>query len=73
MKARHSVLIHLAASSLGHAAIKICEAIGAEIYATVDNEEEARYLADEYGVARDRIYQVKDDLYAVQLVADTQG
>lgn len=73
LTARHSVLIHLAASSLGHAALDICKAVGAEIYATVDDEEEAHFLTDTYGIASSRIYQVKDDLYAARLIDDTQG
>jgi NADPH:quinone reductase-like Zn-dependent oxidoreductase len=73
LTARQSVLIHLAASSLSHAAIAICKAVGAEIYATVDNEEEAAYLTDTYGIANSRIYQAKDDLFAAHLIDDTQG
>ena len=70
---RQSVLIHLAANCLGHAAIQICRAVGAEVYATIENEKEAQYLIDQYGLQPDRVYRADDEFYAAQLIQDTRG
>lgn len=68
-----SILIHLAVSCLGHAAIQICAAVGVEVYATVENEEEGQYLVDQYGFQTDHIYRANDEFYAGQLIHDTEG
>ena len=44
MKAGERVLVHTAAGGVGLAAVKICQAMGAEIYATAGSDEKREYL-----------------------------
>lgn len=73
LRERQSVLIHLAASCLGHAAIQICRTVGAKVYATVEDEEEAQYLIEQYGFQTDHVHRAVDESYAAQLIQDTEG
>ncbi|ORY08585.1 hypothetical protein BCR34DRAFT_603445 [Clohesyomyces aquaticus] len=45
-----SVLIHSGAGGLGQAAIQLAQAIGAEIFTTVGNQEKRQLLEDLYGI-----------------------
>ena len=72
LKDCHSVLIHLAASSLGLAAIQVARMIGAEIFATAESEEEVEYLVD-CGLSSHHIFQADDKSYAAELIGRTKG
>ncbi|GKZ50416.1 hypothetical protein AbraIFM66951_003552 [Aspergillus brasiliensis] len=51
-----TVLIHSACGGVGLASIQICQAIGAEIFATVGSQEKRRHLVEEYNIAEDHIF-----------------
>ncbi|RDA88225.1 hypothetical protein CP532_0333 [Ophiocordyceps camponoti-leonardi (nom. inval.)] len=61
---KQSVLIHSACGGVGLAAIQVCQMLGAEIYATVGNEEKIQFLTDNYGLSRDRIFDSRSTSFA---------
>lgn len=75
-RVRHgqSVLIQAAASDVGQAAIMLAKNfLGAEIYATVDSQEEHDLLTREYGIANERIFSSDDVSFAQDIQAATDG
>ena len=68
-----SLLIHAAAGGIGNAAIQIARWIGADIYCTVGSEEKAKFLVDELGIPRDRIFHSRDTSFYDDLMAATDG
>ncbi|KAJ5997672.1 beta-ketoacyl synthase domain-containing protein [Penicillium canescens] len=69
----HRVLIHSATGGLGQASIQICHNIGAEIYATVGNDEKRKFLVDRYGIPEDRIFSSRSTDFASELMHATHG
>ena len=55
-----SVLIHAAAGSVGQAAISIAQMIGADVYATVGNEEKKMLILNKYKLGSDHIFSSRD-------------
>nr|ALQ32761.1 putative polyketide synthase [Fusarium aywerte] len=68
-----SVLIHSAAGGVGLAAVQLATMAGAEIYATVGNEDKARYLVDNFGLSRNRIFNSRDASFVEGLMRETNG
>ncbi|KAI8241966.1 hypothetical protein K4K55_011505 [Colletotrichum sp. SAR 10_96] len=66
-----SVLIHSAAGGVGLAAMQLAIMAGAEIYATVGNEDKARYLVDTFGLPRNRIFSSRDASFVDGLMKET--
>lgn len=67
------VLIHSAAGGLGIACIQLCQFIGAEIYATVGNDEKRTYLINAFGIQSSKIFTSRSTLFAAQLMEATNG
>ncbi|PFH62884.1 hypothetical protein XA68_11440 [Ophiocordyceps unilateralis] len=68
-----SVLIHSAAGGVGQAAINICQMLGAEIYTTVGSESKIKYLIDNHGIPRERIFNSRHASFLDDLMQTTQG
>ena len=68
-----SLLIHAAAGGVGIAAIQTARWIGADIYCTVGSEEKTKFLVDELGIPRDRIFYSRDTSFYDDLMAATNG
>lgn len=68
-----SVLIHSAASDLGIAAMHISTLIGAEIYATVDSQDELDVLIRNFGLPRHRIFAFRDRYSDTSILQATNG
>ncbi|KAL2821422.1 hypothetical protein BDW59DRAFT_164156 [Aspergillus cavernicola] len=68
-----SVLIHAACGGVGLAAIQVCQMIGAEIYATVGNEEKRVYLREKVGISGDHIFSSRNDSFLSGLMHQTKG
>ncbi|KAL2843596.1 acyl transferase domain-containing protein [Aspergillus pseudodeflectus] len=68
-----TVLIHSACGGVGLAAIRICRVIGAEIYATVGNEEKVQHLMETFGIPRSRIFNSRDASFYDNLMRETRG
>ncbi|KAF4976126.1 hypothetical protein FZEAL_7145 [Fusarium zealandicum] len=68
-----SVLIHSAAGGVGLAAMQLATMVGAEIYATVGNEDKARYLVDAFGLPRNHIFNSRDSSFVEGLMKETKG
>ena len=68
-----SVLIHSASGGVGLAAIQICQYLGAEIYVTVGAQHKRDFLAEHYGIRRDRMFTSRSTNFAPQLMKATNG
>lgn len=55
-----SVLIQAATGGLGMAAIRVARHLGAEVYATVGNDEKRRILTDEFGIPSSHIFNSRE-------------
>ena len=73
LEKNQSVLIHLAASGLGDAAIQICNNMDAEVFATVVTHEEIGHLRRCCGVSSDHIYLIDDEKLAEKIMKCTGG
>jgi acyl carrier protein/NADP-dependent 3-hydroxy acid dehydrogenase YdfG len=58
---------------VGICAINVAKWIGAEIYATVGSEEKASYLANEFGIPRDHIFNSRDSSFLEGVLNVTNG
>jgi NADPH:quinone reductase-like Zn-dependent oxidoreductase len=68
-----SVLIHSASGGVGLAAIELCHYLGAEIYVTVGTDAKRDFLAEHYGVSRDRMFSSRSTAFAKGLMEATNG
>ncbi|EZF22032.1 hypothetical protein H112_05022 [Trichophyton rubrum D6] len=68
-----SVLIHSACGGVGLAAIQVCKTIGAQIFATVGNEEKVEYLVNEFGIPRHRIFNSRNADFLSGIMRETGG
>jgi NADPH:quinone reductase-like Zn-dependent oxidoreductase len=66
-------LIHSACGGIGIAAINICRMIDATIYATVGNQEKAKYLVEEFGIPAEHIFGSRDSGFLPGLMRETKG
>ncbi|RDW86492.1 type I polyketide synthase [Aspergillus mulundensis] len=73
LKRGQTVLIHSAAGGVGIAAIHIARWVGAEIYVTVGSKEKVRFLVDELGVPRERIFHSRNDSFVADVMRVTNG
>ncbi|OJJ95089.1 hypothetical protein ASPACDRAFT_55425 [Aspergillus aculeatus ATCC 16872] len=73
LQAGQSVLIHSACGGVGQAAIHVCRALGAKIYATVGNEEKVQYLVDHFDLSRSNIFHSRDESFVGDLMRETNG
>ncbi|KIA75812.1 hypothetical protein HK57_00426 [Aspergillus ustus] len=68
-----SVLIHSACGGVGLASIQVCQVIGAEIYATVGNNDKVQYLTEQFNIPRERIFNSRDASFRTELLRATGG
>ncbi|KGO72702.1 Acyl transferase/acyl hydrolase/lysophospholipase [Penicillium italicum] len=69
----HRVLIHSATGGLGMASIQICQHIGAEVFATVGNQEKRNLLTEKFNIPADHIFSSRDVSFASELMRVTDG
>ncbi|KAJ3541377.1 hypothetical protein NM208_g4643 [Fusarium decemcellulare] len=67
------VLIHSAVDNINHAVIQICNSIGAQIYATVDDQQQIGHLSTSFGIPASHIFDAKDDSFVTHLKRETGG
>ncbi|KAI1131714.1 putative polyketide synthase [Nemania abortiva] len=70
-----SILIQSACGGVGLAAIEIARMVSADIYCTVGTEEKVRFLEDNYGFDRSRIFNSRDSSFlpAVMHATNNRG
>ncbi|CAI7598432.1 unnamed protein product [Penicillium palitans] len=68
-----SILIHSGAGGVGLAAIQVAQMLGAEIYTTVSSETKIDYLIETFGLARNRIFNSRNESFVQDLLRETQG
>ncbi|PWY87347.1 hypothetical protein BO94DRAFT_585895 [Aspergillus sclerotioniger CBS 115572] len=73
VEAGQSILIHQGCSGVGLAAIQLGQIIGAEIFATVGNDNQLSYLVETFGLPRDHLFLDANGLWVDGIKAQTQG
>ncbi|GBF65175.1 highly reducing polyketide synthase [Trichophyton mentagrophytes] len=73
VKEGESVLIHSACGGVGLAAIEVCKKLGAQIFATVGNEEKVEYLVNKFGIPRHRIFNSRNADFLPGIMRETGG
>ena len=68
-----TILIHAAASSIGQAALQICQHIGAALIVTVASTIERRHIMDSYAITENRIFSSKTPSYQSGVQHLTKG
>ena len=68
-----TILIHAAAGGVGQAAIRLCQWIGAEIFATVGSAEKKKYLMDTCNIPEDHIFNSRDTSFEASVKYRTSG
>ena len=68
-----SVLIHSGSGGVGLAAIDLCKYLGAEIYVTVGTDAKREFLAENYGIPKDRMFSSRSTTFAAELMRATNG
>ncbi|KAI0108554.1 putative polyketide synthase [Nemania sp. FL0031] len=68
-----SVLVLSAAGSLGIAAIRLAQHIGAEIYVTVGTDDKRDFLVDTFGIPLSHIFQSRDRSCVDDIMRETNG
>ncbi|KAL8721427.1 MAG: hypothetical protein Q9225_001902 [Loekoesia sp. 1 TL-2023] len=68
-----TVLIQSACGGVGLAAIQICQIAGAQIFATVGNDDKVQYLMDTFGIARHRIFNSRNASFLADIKRETNG
>ncbi len=73
LSAGETVLIHAAAGGVGQAAIRLCQWIGAEVFATVGSAEKKRFLMEAYSIPEDHIFNSRDTSFEASIKQKTLG
>jgi NADPH:quinone reductase-like Zn-dependent oxidoreductase len=68
-----SVLIHSACGGVGLAAVQIARMIGADIYATVGQEDKVKYLIDNFQLPRNRIFDSHSEAFVQGIMEETDN
>ncbi|KAL4990813.1 hypothetical protein BDW68DRAFT_174549 [Aspergillus falconensis] len=68
-----TVLIHSACGVVGLASIRLCQQLGAKIFATVGNEEKAQFLVENLGIPRNCIFSSRDSSFLPNIMRETSG
>ena len=71
--AGETILIHAAAGGVGQAAIRLCQWIGAEIFATVGSAEKKHLLMETYNIPEDHIFNSRDTSFEMSIKHRTSG
>ena len=73
LSAGETILIHAAAGGVGQAAIRLCQWIGAEIFATVGSAEKKEFLMGAYNIPDDHIFNSRDTSFEASIKHRTSG
>lgn len=68
-----SILIHSGCGGVGLASIQVAHLLGANIYATVSNDEKADYLVNTFNIPRHRIFNSRNTSFVDDLMRETKG
>ncbi|RJE22580.1 polyketide synthase [Aspergillus sclerotialis] len=68
-----TILVHLAASTVGQVAIRIAQKQKARIYATTASSQEKNILAEELGIPSEHIFECHNATFAADVLRVTEG
>lgn len=69
----HKVLIHAAAGAAGQMMVPICQALGAEVFATVGSREKKDFLVERLGVTTEHIFYSRNTSFVPGIMRVTKG
>lgn len=58
---------------MGIAAIQLALMVGADVFATVGNDEKVQYLMETFGLPRERIFNSRDTSFVDGIMRETHG
>lgn len=67
------ILIHSASGATGQVAVMLAQALGAEVYCTVGNEDKKQFLIDRFGILSDHILDSRGTSFAPGIKRLTKG
>jgi NADPH:quinone reductase-like Zn-dependent oxidoreductase len=70
---RKTLLIHSGCGGVGIAAIQLARMIGADIYVTVGNDEKVKFLMENFGIQRNKIFNSRDASFLEGVMRETHG
>ncbi|KAK4675952.1 Type I Iterative PKS [Podospora pseudoanserina] len=73
LSAGQTILIHSGCGGVGLAAIQVCQMIGAEVFVTVGSQKKVNYAMEKFGLARDQIFNSRDDSFVEGIMRMTKG
>lgn len=73
LRHRETILIHSGAGDIGIAAIQLAQLKGAEVFTTVESEDDREFLIETYAVKQDHIFQSRDSSFLPAVLAATKG
>lgn len=73
LRHREKILIHGGAGDVGIAAIQIAQLKGAEVFTTVESEDDQELLVKNYAVKQENIFQLRDSNFLSAVLAATKG
>ncbi|CAG7923142.1 unnamed protein product [Penicillium olsonii] len=73
LKKGQSILIHSACGGVGLATIQLAQMVGAEIYATVGNDEKVNFLMETFHLPRHRIFNSRNDSFVEDIMRETNN
>lgn len=73
LRRKETILVHSGGSDVGIAAIQIAQLKGAEVFTTVESDDEQEFLVKNYAVPQDRIFHLRDSKFLPAIMAATKG
>ncbi|KUI56159.1 Lovastatin diketide synthase LovF [Cytospora mali] len=68
-----TVLVHSAATSLGQAAVQLAQLAGAEVFATVEDDDKRHFIETTYAISRDHVSLTKPGAFKIDIQQMTKG
>lgn len=68
-----TILVHSAATALGQAAVQLSQLAGAEVFATVEDDDKRHFIETTYGVPRDHISSARNGTFKADIQRTTNG
>ena len=73
LRPKETILIHSGTSDVGIAAIQIAQLKGAEVFTTVESDEDQGFLVKNYALPEDHVFQLRDSKFLPAVHAATNG
>lgn len=68
-----TILVHSAATAFGQAAVQLAQLAGAEVFATVEDDDKRHFMETTYGISRDHVSVAKNGTFKTEIQQLTKG